>query len=492
MEQAGAACSRSAYRRDRQRQVRGRPPAGGARGAAVVDADRLAREVVEPRGPPVWRRSLADFGAAVVACGRGPRPGRAGRPRVRRRGRARGAWRRSCTRWWRPGRPRRRRWPERQRAPGGGLRASPCWSRTGSRERHDVVVVVDAADDGAAGPAGPPRGMPSRTPAPGWPPRPSREQRLAAADVVIGERRRPGRAGRAGRRALAATSAHGGQDAADVGRVGDHQGDGDDDQDARRRARPAPASARCRRRDPVTSAGVQAPCPRCRAARCAASARATPAHASHADRARGEEPVCGDDPSVDHEQGSGSSGADRAVGGGPYRRGMRPVTDLERRVAPFEVVSDFVAVRRPAARRSTSSSSGSGPASRTSSCSAPPAPASPPPRPGWSSGCSAPPWCMAPNKTLAAQLANEFRELLPAQRGRVLRLLLRLLPARGVRPADGHLHREGLLDQRRGRAAAPLGDQQPAHPARRRRGGLGVVHLRPGHPAGVRRPDGAR
>src|SRR3712207_7328209 len=39
------------------------------------------------------------------------------------------------------------------------------------------------------------------------------------------------------------------------------------------------------------------------------------------------------------------------------------------------------------------------------------------------------------------------------QRGRVLRLLLRLLPARGLRPADGHLHREGLLDQRGGRAA---------------------------------------
>ena len=37
----------------------------------------------------------------------------------------------------------------------------------------------------------------------------------------------------------------------------------------------------------------------------------------------------------------------------------------------------------------------------------------------------------------------------PAQRRRVLRLLLRLLPARGVRPADGHLHREGLVDQRR-------------------------------------------
>ncbi len=36
---------------------------------------------------------------------------------------------------------------------------------------------------------------------------------------------------------------------------------------------------------------------------------------------------------------------------------------------------------------------------------------------------------MAPNKTLAAQLCNEFREFLPRQRGGVFRLLLRLLPA---------------------------------------------------------------
>ena len=96
---------------------------------------------------------------------------------------------------------------------------------------------------------------------------------------------------------------------------------------------------------------------------------------------------------------------------------------------------------------------------------------------------------MQPNKTLAAQFANELRQLLPEQRGRVLRLLLRLLPARGLRPADGHLHREGLLDQRGGRAAAALGDQLAAHPARRDRGLDGLLHLRPRHPAGVRRPD---
>ena len=77
----------------------------------------------------------------------------------------------------------------------------------------------------------------------------------------------------------------------------------------------------------------------------------------------------------------------------------------------------------------------------------------------------------------------------PGQRRRVLRLLLRLLPARGLHPPDRHLHREGLLDQRGGRAAAALGDQLAAHPARRDRGGLGVVHLRPRHPAGIHRPD---
>ncbi len=74
------------------------------------------------------------------------------------------------------------------------------------------------------------------------------------------------------------------------------------------------------------------------------------------------------------------------------------------------------------------------------------------------------------------------------QRGRVLRLLLRLLPARGVHPADRHLHREGLLDQRRGRAAAALRHQQPADPAGHDRRRLRLLHLRPRHPAGVRRP----
>ena len=46
--------------------------------------------------------------------------------------------------------------------------------------------------------------------------------------------------------------------------------------------------------------------------------------------------------------------------------------------------------------------------------------------------------------------------LLPEQRGRVLRLLLRLLPARGLRPPVRHLHREGSDDQRRDRPHAAV------------------------------------
>ena len=77
-----------------------------------------------------------------------------------------------------------------------------------------------------------------------------------------------------------------------------------------------------------------------------------------------------------------------------------------------------------------------------------------------------------------------------AQRRRVLRLVLRLLPARGVHRADRHLHREGQLDQRRRRAAAALGDVESAVPPRRGGGGVGVVHLRPGHPAVLPGPLG--
>ena len=93
---------------------------------------------------------------------------------------------------------------------------------------------------------------------------------------------------------------------------------------------------------------------------------------------------------------------------------------------------------------------------------------------------------IAHNKTLAAQLCNEFREFFPHERRRVLRLLLRLLPARGVRPSGRPLHREGQLAQRRHRPAPARGDVEPALAPRRRDRRLGLVHLRPRLARGVR------
>ena len=48
---------------------------------------------------------------------------------------------------------------------------------------------------------------------------------------------------------------------------------------------------------------------------------------------------------------------------------------------------------------------------------------------------------MAPNKTLAAQLASELKEFFLTTIVVLLRVVLRLLPARGVRALVGHVHR---------------------------------------------------
>ena len=73
---------------------------------------------------------------------------------------------------------------------------------------------------------------------------------------------------------------------------------------------------------------------------------------------------------------------------------------------------------------------------------------------------------------------RRVQDLLPRQRGRVFRLLLRLLPAGSLRPAHRHLYREGILDQRADRPHAPLGDALAARARRRHHRRLGVVHLR--------------
>ena len=73
---------------------------------------------------------------------------------------------------------------------------------------------------------------------------------------------------------------------------------------------------------------------------------------------------------------------------------------------------------------------------------------------------------------------RRVQELLPRQRGRVFRQLLRLLPAGSLCPAHRHLYREGFLDQRADRPHAPFGDAGALGARRRHHRRLGVVHLR--------------
>ncbi len=91
---------------------------------------------------------------------------------------------------------------------------------------------------------------------------------------------------------------------------------------------------------------------------------------------------------------------------------MRPITDLERKVAPFQVISDFQpagdqpeAIAEIVKRLQNKESdivllgaTGTGKSATTA----------------WLiEQVQRPTLVLAPNKTLAAQLANEFRELLP-------------------------------------------------------------------------------
>ena len=70
------------------------------------------------------------------------------------------------------------------------------------------------------------------------------------------------------------------------------------------------------------------------------------------------------------------------------------------------------------------------------------------------------------------------QDLLSRQRGGIFRLLLRLLPAGGLRSAHRHLYREGILDQRADRPHAPRGDALAARARRRDHRRFGVLHLR--------------
>ena len=141
-------------------------------------------------------------------------------------------------------------------------------------------------------------------------------------------------------------------------------------------------------------------------------------------------------------------------------------------------------------RPSKSSNAGSGRGRRTSSFSAPPVPASPRPPHGSSSGCSGPTLVMAPNKTLAAQLANELREMLPHNAVEYFVSYYDYYqPEAYIAQTDTYIEKDSSINDDVERLAA-LGHVQPVVPARRRRGRIRVVHLRSGHPAVLPGPVG--
>ena len=82
--------------------------------------------------------------------------------------------------------------------------------------------------------------------------------------------------------------------------------------------------------------------------------------------------------------------------------------------------------------------------------------------------------------------------VLPGERGRVLRLVLRLLPARGVRPGARTLYieKDSSINEEIDRLRHSA-DERAVRAARRDRRGVGVLHLRPRRRREVRRP-GAR
>ena len=86
---------------------------------------------------------------------------------------------------------------------------------------------------------------------------------------------------------------------------------------------------------------------------------------------------------------------------------------------------------------------------------------------------------MAHNKTLAAQLYQEFRRFFPDNAVEYFVSYYDYYQPGGVRPGDRHLHREGSDDQRRDRPHAAVGDAVALRAPRRHHRRQRVVHLRP-------------
>ena len=96
---------------------------------------------------------------------------------------------------------------------------------------------------------------------------------------------------------------------------------------------------------------------------------------------------------------------------------------------------------------------------------------------------------IAPNKSLGAQLANEFREVFPDNAVEYFVSYYDYYQPEAYIPTDGHLHREGLVGERRDRAPAPRRHRGAAVAPRRPHRGQRLVHLRAGFARGVPGPD---
>jgi excinuclease ABC subunit B len=92
---------------------------------------------------------------------------------------------------------------------------------------------------------------------------------------------------------------------------------------------------------------------------------------------------------------------------------------------------------------------------------------------------------MSHNKTLAAQLYGELKQFFPRTRSSTSSRTTTTTSRRRT-SRDGHVHREGLVDQRGHRAAAAAGDLVADGARGRDHRRVRLVHLRPGRPAEYR------
>ena len=168
---------------------------------------------------------------------------------------------------------------------------------------------------------------------------------------------------------------------------------------------------------------------------------------------------------------------------------MRPVSDIERTVAPFEVVSDYqpsgdqpTAIAELARRVRAGEkdvvllgATGTGKSATTA----------------WLiEQLQRPTLVMAPNKTLAAQLANEFRELLPNNAVEYFVSYYDYYqPEAYVPQTDTYIEKDSSINEEVERLR-----HSATNSLLTRRDVIVVasvsLHLRPRHPAGVRRPHG--